>query len=144
MTLDHLQFRQWSAKQLAALGPFDRFGERTARETKRRSPHRGAEDVERRHRDLEAIAGRADEIVGADTAVFESQACKRVRRHHLDALCNRQPGIIAAHGESRQAPRTGRLAGTRKYDIEVGDTAVRYPRLLAVENETVAVSARRH
>src|SRR5262249_13838101 len=137
VALDHLQFRQWSAKQFSALGPFDRFGERTARETKRRGPHRGAEDIERRHRDLEAVAGSTDENVGADTAVPEGKARKRMRRHHLDALGNRQAGIIAAHDKSRQALSACRLAGACKYHVKIGDPSVRYPRLFTIEGETV-------
>src|SRR5262249_29996838 len=142
--LDHLQFRQWSAEQFAAPGALERFGERAARKAERGGTDRGAKDIERPHRDFEAIAGRADEIVGADTAVPKGQARERMRGHHLDALGNRQPRIVAAHDESRQALRARRLAGARKYDIEVGDAPVRYPRLLAVENKTVAVSPRYH
>src|SRR4029079_4105558 len=144
VALDHLQFRQWSAEQFAALVSLDVFGERTACEAKRRGPHRGAEDIERGHRDLEAVAGRADEIVDAHTAILEGQAREWMRRHNLDALGDRQPGIVAAHDEGRQTLSACRLAAAGKDHIKIGDPTVRYPCLLAVESETVAAPSRRH
>ena len=67
VTLHHLQFAERCAEQIAVRGALERFIERAAGETKRCSANRGAEHIERRHGDLEAVAGLADQGIGGNS-----------------------------------------------------------------------------
>ena len=59
--------------------------ERAPRHAQRGGSHRGAEHVQRAHRDLEALPGLADALRQRDAAIVELQACERVRRDDIDA-----------------------------------------------------------
>ncbi len=66
-----------------------------------------------------------------------------MRRDGVEPLRNREARDLVRHDERRKPFRAGRLAGAREHDIEIGDTAVGDPGLLAVEHIAGAVMLRR-
>ena len=142
--LHHLQIGERAAEQLARLRPRDRLVERAAGEAERGGADRGAEDVERRHGDLEAFARRADHGGRRDRDALEFQPRQRMRRDHLDVFGDRKAGQILRQQKCREALGAGAFAGAREHDVEIGDAAVRNPGLLAVEHVAVAVALGRH
>ena len=73
-------------------------------------------------------------------AAVELEPRERMRRDHVDALGDRQARRVGRHDERRDAARAGRLARAREHAVEVGDAAVRDPRLAAVEHPVAAVA----
>ena len=134
MTLHHLQFGHRRAEQFARHDTPRGLDHGAAGEAERGGADRGAEHIERRHCDLEALARLADHSVGRHAAVVEAQPRQRMRRDHLDALGNRQAGIAALDDEGRKPARARRFAGARKHHVKIGDAAVRNPGLFAVEH----------
>ena len=63
-----------------------------------------------------------------------------MRRDDVDAFRDREAGRVGVDDEGADAAPAGRLAGAREHDVEVGDAAVRDPRLLAVDHVGVAVA----
>ena len=111
-----------------------RLVERAPREAERGGGDRRAKDVERAHRELEALALGAEQRVGRHAAAGELEARERMRRDHVDALGDRQARRVGRHDERRDAARAGRVARAREHAVEIGDAAVRDPRLAAVEH----------
>ena len=140
MALHHLQIAKRRAEQLPARGSLHGFSHGAARKAERRGADRGAEYVEGRHRDLETVAGLADQRIGGDAAFVEFKPRQRMRRDDLDTLGDREAGIIAFDDEGRQPFGAGPLAAARKHNIDIGNTAVRDPAFLAVEHITIAVT----
>ena len=66
---------------------------------------RGAEDVERAHRELEALALGAEQRVGRHAAAVELEPRQRMRRDHVDALGDRETRRVGRHDERRDAAR---------------------------------------
>jgi hypothetical protein len=86
--LGELEVGQVLAEHLAARGLLQRLVERAAREAQRRRGHRGAEDVQRAHRQLEALAGRAEQAILGDPA-----AAKRRRASGCGAMTSMRSAI---------------------------------------------------
>jgi len=76
--LRHLELGERLAEGLAPFDIGDRFVEGAARETECSGADGRAEDVERRHRDLEAVAGAAEEMSPRHTASGEIQRAERM------------------------------------------------------------------
>ena len=60
--LRHLQIAERRAEQLSRRGMLDRLVQRAAGKAQRRGADRRAEDIERRHRHLEALARLAEPV----------------------------------------------------------------------------------
>ena len=129
-------------KSLRRAGMRERLVQRAPGEAERGGADRRAEDVERRHRDLEAVAGPADAVLDRHAAGIEAQRRERMRRDHVDALGDAQAGRVGLDQEGRQPARARRLAGAGEDDVMVGDAAIRDPGLLAVDAD-MAVAVRR-
>ena len=112
---------------------------RAAREAERRGADGRAEDVERRHRDLEAFAGAPRRLVtgtrhASNLSVASGCGAITSMRSAIES-----PGVGIDH-EGGQALGAGRFAGAREHDVVVRDAAVGDPGLRAVEaHVTVAV-----
>src|SRR5262249_55991532 len=141
MPLHHLQVGEWSAEQMSVGGPPKRFVQRTARKAERSGANRGAEHIERRHRDLEAVAGVANERGRRHAAPVESEPRQRMRCHDFKALGDGKARVVRFNDESGKPARARRFAGAGKNDVKVGNAAVRNPVLLAVKDETISVAA---
>ena len=94
--LRQLQVAERRAEQLSRRGVLDHLVQRAAREAERRGADGRAEDVERRHRDLEALARRAEAVGHRHAARVELQRGERMRRDHVDALGDAEPGVSAS------------------------------------------------
>ncbi len=140
--MHHLQLRHRRAVDLARLGARQRFIERAARHAECGGADGGAEDVERRHRDLEAFAWVADEVVARDADVFETQARERMRGDERDAFGDCEAACVGINDDGADAFGAGRFAGAGEDDVEAGDAAVGDPGLLAVEDVVIAVGGR--
>ena len=133
MALHHLQLCQRRAADLAALNARQGLVQRAAGKPKRRGPHGGTEHVQHRHRDLEPVAGFADQRRFRQGDVVEPQMRQRVGGDDLDPLHNLQPRQIGGHQKGRKTPRTGGLAGAGKDHINIGDPAIGDIGLFAVQ-----------
>src|SRR5262245_5421192 len=141
MPLHQLQVGKRRTKQMATRGAPERFIERAASESKRSRANRGAEHIECRHRDLEAISCIANEGGTRHATAIEAKARQWMWSHDVQAFGDRQARVVRFDNESGKAARTRRLAGAGKDDVEVGDATVRNPGLLAVNNESVSITA---
>src|SRR5260221_8959 len=70
--LRELQLGERGAEELAACGALNGFMQRAPRKTECGGTHGRTEDVERRHRDLETVAGPAQAIPNRHADAFES------------------------------------------------------------------------
>ena len=100
-----------------------------------------AKDVQRRHRDLEAVAGLAEHPIGADAAIGQTQRTQRMRRDKLDALRRVESRCVGIDDECGQSLGSC-LAGARKDDIATSKARVRDPGLDAVDAPRIAVARR--
>jgi hypothetical protein len=100
----------------------------------------GAEDVQRAHRELEALAGAPS--IAPGTGSRETQARQRVRRDHLEPFGDAKPGVSGCTTKALMPRVPGASPGAREHAIHVGDAAVADPGLLAVQHVVVAVDAR--
>ena len=114
-------------------GAVEGLVEGAAGEAERGGADGGAEHVQRRHGDLEALARSADALRQGHAAALEAQGGEGMRRDHLDALGDRQARRVRLDQEGREPAGAGRLAGAGEDDVEVGDAAVRDPGLHPVE-----------
>ena len=103
--------------------------QRAARKAERGGADGRAENIERRHRDLEALARRAEPRGDRHAHIVELQRRQRMRRDHLDPLGHRQARRIGIDHEGRQAFRAGRFAAAREDDVMIGDAAIGDPGL---------------
>ena len=102
--------RQRRAEQLPRWRRGDALVERAARKAERGGADGGAEHVERRHRDLEAVAGRADHGVAGTRQSSKRKPRQRMRRDRPRcARRSTRPGVSAgtmkAESPWRPAPR---------------------------------------
>ena len=119
--------------------------QRALREAERSAGHRGAEHVQRAHGELEAFALGPEALAGGDAAVPEGERGEGVGGDEVDARraiksrprCVHDEGADAA-GRHRSVRSPLRLLGAREHAVEVRDTAVRYPGLLAIEHVVIA------
>src|SRR5690242_11623420 len=81
------------AEHFSASRVGERFAQGAPGETERRGGDRGAEDVERAHGDLEALAGRAEEAIRRHKTSLEAERRQRMRGHDIDALGDRETRI---------------------------------------------------
>ena len=137
---------QPAAEHRARAGVRQRFVQRAAREPDRGGGDRCAKDVERAHRELEAVALAAEQRVRGKATCAELDAGERMRRDHGDALRDVHARRSGGYHERGNALGAGCGAGAREHAIEVGDAAVGDPRLAAVEHPVRAIAhrARRH
>ena len=133
-----------AAEQLAAAGVAHRLVQGAPREAERRGADRRAEDVERRHRDLEAVAGPADAVFERHAAALEAQGRQWMRRNHLDTFGDGQAGRTGLDQEGGEPARAGCLAGANEDDVMVGNAAIRNPGFFTVQHIVIAVAHRRH
>ena len=130
--LRELHVRQRRAEQIARRRALDHLVERAARHAERGGGHGRAENVERRHRDLEAFARAAETIGQRNAAAGEAKRRQRVRRDDLDAAGDLETGRVRVDDEGGKPLGAGRLAGAREHDVVVGDPAVGNPGLHTV------------
>ena len=138
--MHHLQIGERPAEQFSAFRARDGFIERAAGETERRGADGRAENIERRHGDLEAVARRADHGGGRHGDALELQPRQRMRRDDVDPLGDGKARQFSGQQKSGEALGAGAFAGAREHHVEVGDAAVGNPGLLAVEHIAVAVA----
>ncbi len=138
--MHHLQIGERPAEQFSAFRARDGFIERAAGETERRGADGGAENIERRHGDLESFAGRADHGGGRNGDALEFQPRQRMRRNDIDALGDGKARQFSRQQKRREALGAGTFAGAREHHVEIGDAAVGNPGFFAVEHKTVAVA----
>ena len=117
-----------------------RFVEGAAGEAERRRADGRAEDVERRHRHLEPLAGCAEPVLPVTRQRSKTEAGEGVRRNRCDPLGDEEPRCVGADDEGRESSRAGRFAGAGEDDVPVGDAAVGDVGLLAVEEDMPAVA----
>ena len=143
--LAELEIGQALREHASCLRMYQRLVERTPRKAQGRRSDAGAEDVQRAHRQLEAVTGLAQALQLGHAAVVEAQTCERVRSDHLDTLGDLQAGRAGVHNVGAEAlcAACGGLmpsdAVTRKDAIDVRDTAVADPRLFAVQHHVVTI-----
>ena len=142
--MHHLQVGERPAEQFSAFRARDGFIERAAGETERGGADGRAENIERRHGDLETFAGRTDHGGGRHGDALEFQARQRMRRDHIDALGDGKARQFSGHQKRGEALGAGAFAGAREHHVEIGDAAVGDPGLLAVEHKAVAVALGGH
>ena len=121
----------------------ERLVEGAPSKAERRRADGRAEHVERRHRDLEALARPADALRQRHAAALEAQRRERMRRDRLDALRDHEPRRIGVDDEGRQPLRARRLAGAGEDDVVVGDAAVRDEGFFAVDAHVLRPVRRR-
>ena len=114
--------------------------ERPPREAERGRTDRGAEHVEGRHGNPEAVAGGANQGRGRQATLLEADPRKRVRRHRVQPLGHGESWRRRGHDERAQALRAGSLAGPGEDHVDIGDAPVRDPGLLAIQYPAVAVA----
>ncbi len=131
--LGELKVGQVLAEHLALPRMGHRLGEGAARHAQRGGGHRGAEDVQRLHGQLEAAIHRAHQRVGTDAAVRELQRGQWVRGHHVDVLGGVQARCVGRHHEGADAARARVGRGLGEYHVEIRQAAVADPGLAAVE-----------
>jgi hypothetical protein len=120
----------------------DGLVQRAAGKAQRGGTDRRAENIERRHGDLEALTRTAQPVGGRHAHRVEREPRQRMRRDHVDALGHREPRRVGIDHEGGQAPGARRLAGSGEHHVMVGDAAVGDPCLLAVDAKLVAVEFR--
>jgi hypothetical protein len=94
--LRHLQLTERRAEQVARRGVLDGLVQRAARETERGGADGRAEDIERRHRDLEAFARGAEAIGHRHAAGLEFQR-RRAGAGRSRRCAQRRPGRAHRH-----------------------------------------------
>ena len=124
MPLHHLQLGQRRAEKLALAHAGQRLVQRPAGKAQRRCTDGGAEHVQHRHGDLEAIAALADQCRLRQADTVETQMRQRMGRDHLDALDDLQPRRVRRQQEGGKALGSRRFARAGKHDIKVSDAAV--------------------
>ena len=121
----------------------DRLVQRAAGEAQRRGADRRAEDVERRHRHLEALARLAQPVGrparGTPSNARRASGCGAITSMRSAIV---EPRRVGVDHEGRKPAGARRLAGAREHHVMVGDAAVRDPGLFAVEPEMRAVGCR--
>src|SRR5580704_9629821 len=115
------------------------FIQRAPRETDGRRADGAPKNVERCHRDLEALAFLTDAAAHGNSRALEAERPQRMRRDGFDALARRAPGSRRIHGKCRQALRAV-AGGSRENDVEVSDACVGDPRFLPVDDIPVTVT----
>ena len=138
-----LQIGERLAEQLAGRRVPNRLVKRAAGKPQRRRADRRAEHVERRHRDLEAFAWRAQQVLGRHLGAVERKRADRMRRHQVDHLRDLESGRSRLDHECRQALGARCLAGAGEHDVKVGDAGIGDPGLGPVEAPLVAIAAGR-
>ena len=138
--LGELEVGQPLAEHLPGLRVGHRFGQRAARHAQRRRCHRGAENIQRLHRQLEAAIERAELRVSAQGAIRELQAGQRVRRHQRNVLAAVEAGARRVHDEGRHAARAGARCGVGEGDIKIGHVAVADPGLAALQRPAAGIT----
>jgi hypothetical protein len=98
-----------------------------------------AEQVQRLHRDLEALVHRSEDVVAGDPHAVQLERAHRMGREEVHRLPG-QPGAVARHHEGRQAagPGVGRRPGEQHVQIGVG--SVGDPRLGAGQAPTLSLT----
>ena len=76
-------------------------------------------------------------------AAVETQCGQRMRGHDFDPFGDRETGVVGKDKECGEATRARRFAGAREHSVDVGDSTVRDPGLLAVQAISISVLARR-
>jgi hypothetical protein len=89
------------------------------REAQRRARHRGAENIQVAHRQLESLPGFADQL---RLRILEFHGRHRMRRDDVDAL--RRVHLVRVDDEGGYA-----FLGPGEGDVEIGDAAVGDPGL---------------
>src|SRR5581483_2271301 len=103
-----------------------------------------ASAVERRQRDLEAVADAADEVRGGHAAVLEDEL-RRVGTADAELrleLPHAEPGRAALDDERGDPLVTQARLGLREHDRDAGLRAVRDEVLRAVQDPVIAVAPR--
>ena len=140
--LGELKVGQPLTEHLPALRVGHRFGQRTARHAQRRRCHRGAKNIQRLHRQLEAAIKRAELCVCTQCAICELQAGQRMRCHQRDVLAAIEPCAWRVYDESGHAARAGARRGVGKGDIKISHIAVADPSLVALQRPASGVTYR--
>lgn len=136
--LRELEVGQRLAEQAALLRVRHRLGEGTPGHAQRGGGHRGTEDVQRLHGQLETAVDRADQGVGPEPAAVEAQRGQRVRRHHRDMVAAVQAGRAGVDDEGTDAACAGVRVGLGEGEVEVGQATVADPGFAAVQTPAIA------
>jgi hypothetical protein len=96
---------------------------------------RGAEDVQRLHRQLEAAVDLAEQRAGRHPAAVEHQRGQRVRRHHVDGAARVQARVRGVHDEGADAPAAALRVGLGEHAVKIGQSAVADPGFGALKHK---------
>ena len=99
-------------------------------------------NVQRRHRDLEPVAGIAQQIRRGHAAVGELQPAQRVRGDDVEAFGYLEARQIRVDDQRGQALCAGCVLRPAENDVLMRQPAVGNKRLFAVEHVMIAVEAR--
>ena len=144
MSCDELVAADLLAERLPLARVLDRALEARADHAARARGDREAAVVERVHRDLEALALLADQVLGRHLDVLEEELARRARPDpELVLLVARREARhpLLEHERADALVRRGRI-GLREDERVVGDGRVRDPVLLAVQDVRVALAPR--
>jgi hypothetical protein len=124
----------------------ERLIECALRETERGAGDRRAKYIERAHRQLETLSFGAQAMRQRNAAAREGQRSQRMGCDHIDTALDLEPWSACIDDERADSPSGHRTVGSiflrvrpREDAIEVGDPAVGYPGLFAVQHIRVAV-----
>ena len=143
--LGELEIRECLAEQGPMRRMRQRLIQRALRESDGRAGHRGAEDIERPHRELESLALGAEPLTQRHAAITESKSRERMRRDDVSMRREIDSPGVAASTTKALIPSAGdgavgahvRAASACEHAVEVRNAAVRDPCLLTVQ--TVAI-----
>src|SRR5690606_14652431 len=124
------------ASRLCTLKPFLQSATGKTQSGRR---HRCPENIQSHHGDLEALTCFAQTLRDRDAAIVKTQARKGVGRNDIDTLGDFQARSVSIYHKGRNAASSRRFAGTDKQGVEIGDAAIRYPGLLAIDHVMVTV-----
>ena len=119
----------------------ERLVQRAAGEAEGGRSHGGAKNVERGHRDLEALARPGQDLCLVDAAVLQADAPQRMRCDHREAFRHAEPRGIGIDDKGGDSPGARLFAGAREDDVLGGEPGIGDQRLFAVQHVAVSVPA---
>ena len=119
----------------------DRLRQRAASEAECRGADRTAENVQRRHCNLESVAFLTQARCNRNATALEPHGAERMRRDRLDAFSRRASRRRRVDRECGQSFGASVLRSSEDH-VEIRDARVGYPRFLAIDDVCLAVASR--